>query len=193
MQKQSRDLRAMGRTGGGLEDEINELSIDEILENNELVDYILDYDLPEYNEFDDFDDISIIKTILIKPKYNPTLKELTDIFEKIFVQNTYINWDPFTNAAHSRFDENELPKFTQSQKNTGFLPLNIPIAPMHKNNIPLTRRYTTEELRKTKRTGVIPNDILNKISASSSEGSHRQSGQLSAVLRWYRASRCVCH
>jgi hypothetical protein len=174
LQKQARDLRAMGRTGGGLEDEINELSIDEILEKNELVDYILDYDLPEYNEFDEFDDTFIIKSILTRPKYNPTLTELTDIFEKIFVQNTYINWDPFTNATHTRFYENEIPKFTQSQKNTGLLPFKISTSPMNKNNIPLTRSYTTTELRKTKRTGLIPDDILNKISSSSSESSNRQ-------------------
>lgn len=165
MQSEARANRLNTRIQGGFYGKINELSDDDILE----------YDLPGYNEFDDFDDSVIIKTILTEKKFDPSLKELTDMFEKIFVQNTYIHWDPNTNAAHTRFYDTQLPNITNYQKNTGILPYKIVNAPIiTKNRTTLKRNYTTEELEKTKRTGVIPNDILNKISSSSSESSNRQ-------------------
>jgi hypothetical protein len=165
MQKQLRDFRAINRnrTGGGFDFEIDELTNDEILE----------YDLPEYNEFEDFNSKFIIREILTNKRFDPTLKELTDTFEKIFIHNTYIQWDPNTDAAHSYFVETNKAPIATRNKLHGLLPkndININTQnPTHRTT--LTRNYTSTELEKMKKTGLLPKDILKKDSTSSSSSS----------------------
>lgn len=137
---------------------------------------ILEYDLPGYNEFNTFDDSVMIKSILTNKRFDPTLKELTDTFEKIFMNNTFIQWDPNTDAAHSFFVETNKPKITTFNKQHGLLPMKIPINPfLPKHRTTVKRNYTVAELEKTKKTGLLPKNVVKNLSSSSSESSNRQS------------------
>jgi len=171
MQTEAREIRR-NRIQGGFYSKISELSDDEILE----------YDLPGYNEYNDFDDRAIIKMILTRPKYNPTLKELTDTFDKIFIHNTYMQWDPNTDAAHSYFVETDNVPIATHNKLHGLLPKNeIDINTRNpKHRTMLTRKYTSAELEKMKNTGLLPKDILKKDSASSSSSRTRKKRRISS-------------
>jgi len=141
------------RSQGGLNSKISDLTDDAILE----------YDLPGYNEFEDFDDSNIIDAILTEEKYEPSLEELTETFDRIFIQNTYVNWDEETGAAHSFFIETEKPAITTYNKIFGVLPSGTistkKTLPSHRATV--KRNYTTAEIEKSKKTGLIPKDIVN--------------------------------
>lgn len=152
IERQNRLSRKQGGMNGKTSDELlDDLSDDEILE----------YELSEYNEFEDSNDSVLVKTILTSKYFEPTFEELTNTFERVFVNNIYIQWDPNTDAAHYFYVDDIYPTFTANNKLHGLLPkntINTSIMPTHRET--LKRRLNSDEIDKARKTGNFPPRVL---------------------------------